>query len=98
ERAELPIWLVAAEAILRETSPITPAALAEAVLAAYPELAEGEKPLTARSFGMAMSRWGCGRAKKNGASAPSYWHEDVLAVIERIENGGPVDAPKDDAE
>ncbi|MFD4764541.1 FtsK/SpoIIIE domain-containing protein, partial [Streptomyces sp. NPDC058439] len=31
ERAELPIWLVAAEAILRETSPITPAALAEAV-------------------------------------------------------------------
>lgn len=98
EHVELPIWLVAAEAILRESSPITPAALTDAILAAYPELTEGEKSFTARSFGMAMSRWGCGRAKKNGASAPSYWHEDVMAVIERIEHGGPVDAPKGDAE
>ncbi|WP_424921092.1 hypothetical protein [Streptomyces sp. wa13] len=95
---ELPIWLVAAEEILRESSPITPAALAEAILAAHPEFADRDKPFTARSFGMAMSRWGCARVKKNGATAPSYWLEDVTAVIERIEHGGPVDAPKGDAE
>jgi S-DNA-T family DNA segregation ATPase FtsK/SpoIIIE len=98
EAATIPAWLDAAEQILGKDSPMTPAALAEAILTARPEFAKDEKPFTARSFGMAMSRWGCGRVKKNGASAPSYWHEDVRDVIDRIRDGGPVDAAKVDAE
>lgn len=95
---DVPEWLAAAEEAFGDADRLTPTELVDAVLAANPEWAGGDRPLTARTFGMAMTGWGCGRVKKNGAKAPLYWLADVQAVIERIETGGPVDAPKADAE
>ncbi|MFJ9772682.1 FtsK/SpoIIIE domain-containing protein [Kitasatospora sp. NPDC101157] len=93
EPIALPIWLQAAIDTMDEVGQeaMTPTALVEAILTAHPEWATGDKPLTGRTFGMAMTRWGCGRAKKAGASAPMYWAEDMAAVADRITAGGPVE-------
>jgi S-DNA-T family DNA segregation ATPase FtsK/SpoIIIE len=102
--ADVPAWLEAAAAALEDAhtkngaAGLAPTELVDAILADHPDWREGDKPLTPRSFGMAMTSWGCGRAKKNGAKAPLYWLDDVTAAVQPIKAGGPVEGPKSDGE
>jgi S-DNA-T family DNA segregation ATPase FtsK/SpoIIIE len=91
---ELPVWLSAAiEAVEASGQPgLAPTDLVNAVLAA----ADGElpdddgKPLTARTFGMAMTAMGVTKAKRDGSPAPWYWLDDLTAAAERITSGLPL--------
>ncbi|MFG2820246.1 FtsK/SpoIIIE domain-containing protein [Kitasatospora sp. NPDC048365] len=92
-QAEVPAWLGAAMEAMAGAGQegMTPTALVEEILTAHPDWAGGDKPLTGRSFGLAMAKWGCGRSKRPGSPAPMYWAIDMVEAAERIANGGPVE-------
>jgi S-DNA-T family DNA segregation ATPase FtsK/SpoIIIE len=88
---DLPEWLAAALAALEDSGQpgLPPTELVNAILAANEDLADDTgRPLTPRTFGLAMGSWGVTKAKRAGAKAPMYWLDDVQAVADRIATGG----------
>jgi S-DNA-T family DNA segregation ATPase FtsK/SpoIIIE len=90
DQEDVPLWLTAAITALETSGAagLPPTELANAVLTAHPELAkDSERPLTTRTFGLAMGSWGVTKAKRPGAKAPQYWLDDLEAAADRIASG-----------